>query len=133
MACVARFLALIAATLSGACSSSTLGAVSKAQADTQVPAAPLSPAATLPVRSRFQMQALATIVSGTEPALARFEEAARTCGAQVVSIEREGETRWVGIARRSEPPANDARIMCALRWLATHRDGGLYFVGGKAE
>jgi hypothetical protein len=65
--------------------------------------------------------------------MVRFEAAARACGAQVFSIDRGDEPRWVGIGRGLEAPAGDPRIECALQWLVSHPEEELYFVGNETR
>ena len=79
------------------------------------------------------MHLLAGLFTGSEASMARFEAAARQCGAQVFSIERPGEPRWIGIGRGLAAPAGDPRIECAMNWIVNHPDEELYFVGNESR
>ena len=72
------------------------------------------------------------LVGGSEAGLARFEAAARGCGADVRSIPRT-RSRRIGIYRDPADPSRDPRIECALRWLVDHPEEELGFVGNEAR
>jgi len=82
-----------------------------------------------PDHSLPEIYPLAGIVTGSEASMVRFEAAARQCGAQVFSIDRGREPRWIGIGRTLEPFADDPQIDCAISWMLNHREEELYFVG----
>lgn len=93
-------------------------------------AAGLAACATIPHEPPFVPPFM--LVGGSEAGLARFEAAARACGADVRSIPLT-HSRWVGIRIDPAAPPGDPRIDCALRWIADHPEEELGFVGNEAR
>ena len=90
-------------------------------------------ATTPPLQPAEELHRLEAIVGGSETSLKRFEAAARACGANVFSIDRGSETRWIGIGLGTggEPAGADPRIRCALQWVMENPGEELGFVGNE--
>ena len=86
-----------------------------------------------PDRSPPEMHPLVALITGSEASMVRFEVAARQCGAQVFSVDRGREPRWIGIGRGLGAPAGDTRIECAMRWIVDHPEESLSFVGNESR